>query len=68
MDNSQNWYGIRATGNYIGDGWIPPTGPGLATTKPPPPPNVLNPELLPGSVFDARTYRDSITNHDLITK
>ncbi|MFM7520513.1 MAG: type II secretion system protein [Planctomycetota bacterium] len=68
MDNSQNWYGIRATGNYIGDGWIPPLGPGVASTIPPPPQNVTEPEKLPGSVFDRRTYSDSITNHDLITK
>lgn len=70
-DNSQDWFGITATGAVVGDGWVPPENgkprPGLASLVMPTM-GFSQPDFPPGSVFNATTFRDSITNHDLITK
>jgi len=65
-DNSQDWFGITATGAVVMNGWLPQGGPGLGSIVTPQPAFANN--VPPGAVFNPRVFQDSITNHDLITK
>lgn len=66
-DNSQDWFGITATGAVLLNGWLPQGGgPGLGSLVTPQPAFANN--VPPGAVFNPRVFQDSITNHDMITK